>query len=84
MRYLPTQDRGCRRADGEGGVEGRGKEGKELGGYVRVLVDEARGVVDLIVDDDVAILLGGVLRDVRVSEFLVRHCVFCFRLFWFL
>lgn len=42
---------------------------------VRVLVDEACAVVDLVVDDNVEVLLGGVLRDIRVGEFLsLRHC----------
>lgn len=42
---------------------------------VRVLVYEARCVVDFVVDDDVQVLLGVVLRDVGVGEFLVgRHC----------
>lgn len=48
------------------------------GWHVRVLVDEAGRVVDLIVDDDVEILLGGVFRDVGVGEFLSGgHCVEC-------
>lgn len=42
---------------------------------VRVLVDEAGAVVDLVVDDNVQVLLGGVLGDIRVGEFLGRrHC----------
>lgn len=40
-----------------------------------MLVDEACAVVDLVVDNNVEILLGGVLGDVRVGEFLgLRHC----------
>lgn len=48
-----------------------------LGGSdVRVLVHEARGVVDLVVDHQVEVLLGRVFRDIRVGEFLgVRHGV---------
>lgn len=46
-----------------------------IGSDVRVLVDEACAVVDLVVDNNVEVLLAGVLRDVRVSEFLgFRHC----------
>lgn len=36
-----------------------------------MLVDEAGAVVDLVIHDNVEVLLGGVLRDVRVGEFLV-------------
>lgn len=40
-----------------------------------MLVDEACAVVDLVVDNDEEVLLGGVLGDVRVGEFLGRrHC----------
>ena len=57
------------RCDGRGGPRGGGSD-------VRVLVHEARGVVDLVVDDQVQVLLGRVLRDVRVCELLgVRHGV---------
>ena len=57
----------------------KGVSGGELktstGQDVRVLVDEAGAVVHLVVDDNVQVLLGGVLRDVRVGEFLGRrHC----------
>ena len=46
-----------------------------IGSDVRVLVDEACAVVDLVVDNNVEVLLAGVLRDVRVGEFLgFRHC----------
>jgi hypothetical protein len=39
-----------------------------------VLVDEAGGVVDLVVDDHVEVLLGGVLGDIGVGEGLgCRH-----------
>lgn len=38
-----------------------------------MLVDEAGCVVDLVVDDNVEVLLGVVLRDVGVGEFLVGH-----------
>jgi hypothetical protein len=41
---------------------------------VRVLIDEARTVVDLVVHNNVEILLRVVLRDVGVGEFLVGHC----------
>lgn len=44
------------------------------GANVRVLVNEAGCVVDLVVDDNVEVLLGVVLRDVGVGEFLVGHC----------
>jgi hypothetical protein len=41
----------------------------------RVLIDEARAVVDLVVDDEVEILLGVVLGDLLESEFLGGgHC----------
>ena len=43
------------------------------GANVRVLVNEAGCVVDLVVDDNVEVLLGVVLRDVGVGEFLVGH-----------
>jgi hypothetical protein len=42
---------------------------------VRVLVDEAGAVVDLVVDDNVEVLLGSVFRDIGVGEFLVGHGV---------
>lgn len=45
-------------------MTGGGREG----GSVRVLVDKGRGVVDFVVDDDVAVFLGGVGCDVRVGE----------------
>lgn len=46
------------------------------GADVRVLVNEACAVVDLVVDNNVKVLLGGVLRDVRVGELLgLRHGV---------
>jgi hypothetical protein len=35
-----------------------------------VLIDEARAIVDLIVDHKVEVLLGRVLRDVGVGELL--------------
>ena len=38
-----------------------------------MLVDEARRIVHLVVDDNVQVLLGVVLRDVGVGEFLVGH-----------
>jgi hypothetical protein len=41
---------------------------------VRVLVYEARCVVDFVMDYNVQVLLGVVLRDVGVGEFLVGHC----------
>jgi hypothetical protein len=40
---------------------------------IRVLVDEAAGIVHLVVDDNVEVFLGAVLRHVRVGEDLVRH-----------
>ena len=50
---------------------------------IRVLVDEAGGIVDLIVDDHIQVLLGGMLAHIRVGEFLgVGHCgFFCLDLF---
>lgn len=39
---------------------------------VRMLVDKGRGIVDLVVDDNVDVLLGRVLRHFGVGEFL-RH-----------
>jgi hypothetical protein len=48
--------------------------------HVRVLIDEARGVVDLVVYNNVEVLLGVVFRDIGVGEFLVgRHCELCGR-----
>jgi hypothetical protein len=42
---------------------------------VRVLIDEAGAVVDLVVDDEVEILLGVVLGDLLEGEFLGGgHC----------
>lgn len=39
-----------------------------------MLIDEAAGVVDLVVDDHVQVLLGVVARDLLEGEFLVgRH-----------
>jgi hypothetical protein len=43
-------------------------------GHVRMLVHKAGAVVDLVVHHEVDILLGGVLRDIGVGEFLVGHC----------
>jgi hypothetical protein len=40
--------------------------------HLRVLVHEGAGVVDVIMDDQVDILLGRVLRDLGESKFL-RH-----------
>jgi hypothetical protein len=37
-------------------------------GDARVLVDEAAGVVDAVVDDDVEVLLGGMGGDLGVGE----------------
>ena len=40
-----------------------------------MLVDKTRDVVDFIVDDDVEVFLGGVLRHFRVGNFLCSgHC----------
>ena len=44
------------------------------GNDLRVLIHEARRIVDLVVYDHVQIFLGGMVLDLRVSEFL-RHCV---------
>lgn len=55
------------------GVCGQGSFAAEKGRDVRVLVHKAGCVVDLVVDDDVEILLGAVLRDVGVGEFLGGH-----------
>lgn len=38
--------------------------------HVRVLIDEARAIVHLIVDHKVEVLLGRVFRDVGVGELL--------------
>ena len=43
-----------------------------------MLVDEARCVVDLVVHNNVEVLLGVVLRDVGVGEFLVGHCEYVY------
>jgi hypothetical protein len=40
-----------------------------------VLVHEGSHVVDLIVDDQVEVLLGGAGRNLLEGEFLVGHCV---------
>ena len=40
---------------------------------VRVLIDEARSIVDLVVHDNVNVLLAGVLRDVGEGEILAAH-----------
>ena len=42
---------------------------------LRVLINEGRSIVDFVVDDDVEVLLGGVLRYFFVGDFLFRHCV---------
>lgn len=39
-----------------------------------MLIYKARGVVDLVVNDNVQILLGVVFRNIGVAEYLVRHC----------
>lgn len=59
----------CMRREEGGGIS---TAGLPQGGRrnVRVLVNEARGIVDLVVDDHVKIILGVVLGDVRVGEFL--------------
>ena len=43
-------------------------------GDVRVLVNEAGGIVDLVVDDEVKVLLGRVILDLSVRV-LLRHLV---------
>jgi hypothetical protein len=43
-----------------------------------MLIHETRRIVHLVVHNDVAVLLRCVFRDVRVCEFLSRHCVGCF------
>lgn len=40
---------------------------------IRVLINEAAAVVDLVVDDHVQVLLGVVARDLLEGEFLVGH-----------
>lgn len=45
----------------------------ESGRNIRVLVNEAAAVVDLVVDDHVQVLLGVVARDLLEGEFLVGH-----------
>jgi hypothetical protein len=42
-----------------------------------MLIDEARRIVHLVVHDNVQVLLGVVLRDVGVGEFLVGHVDLC-------
>ena len=44
--------------------------GKELWGHVRVLVNEAGAVVDLVVNDHVQVLLGVVGGNLLEGEFL--------------
>lgn len=46
-------------------------------GSLRVLVNKRRAVVDLVVDDEVEVLLGGVLGDLGEGEFFVGHCGLC-------
>lgn len=41
--------------------------------YVRVLVDEGSDIVDLVVNDHVQVLLGGVGRDFGVGECFFGH-----------
>ena len=41
-----------------------------------MLIHKARSVVDLVVDDHVQVLLGGMVLDLRVREFL-RHRYDC-------
>jgi hypothetical protein len=51
-----------------------GIEEKRRGRNVRVLVDEAGGVVDLVVNDHVEVFLGGVLGDLGKGEGLGHDC----------
>lgn len=44
-----------------------------IGKDVRVLIDEAGAVVDLVVDDQIQVLLGVVLGDLLESEFFGGH-----------
>ena len=39
-----------------------------------MLIDKTGSVVDLVVDNEEEVLLGSVLRDLRVGIFLVGHC----------
>lgn len=46
-------------------------------GSLRVLVNKRGAVVDLVVDDEVQVLLGGVLGDLGEGEFFFGHCAVC-------
>jgi hypothetical protein len=62
------------------GEEGKGQRRRSLGRragsqeYSRVLINERRAVVDLVVDDDEKVLLGVVLGNVLVCVLLGSHC----------
>ncbi len=66
---------GCRRVEGKDGMGVRCGAGNVC---LRVLINERRGIVDFIVDDDVEIFLGRVLRYFFVGDFLFRHFVCLF------
>lgn len=58
------------------GVEEAARAGlsEQTGDDIRVLIDEARDIVDLVVDNEVEVLLGVVRLDLRAGELLVgRH-----------
>lgn len=42
-----------------------------------MLVNKRGAVVDLVVDDEVQVLLGGVLGDLGEGEFFFGHCAVC-------
>ena len=67
----PARDRLCIPRLADSHIDGRKYARRKLK-HLRVLVHESRGVVDLIVDDQVEILLVRVLRDLGESKFL-RH-----------
>lgn len=62
-------------AQGEFGGRASPKGGEaRYSGDLRVLVNEAGDVVDLVVNDHVQVLLAGVLGHIRVGELLGGHC----------
>lgn len=56
----------------QAGIDGTRLRRKQSLGYLRMLVDELGGIVDLIVNDDEQVLLGVVLSNILIGELLLR------------
>ncbi len=62
IRYLPPNKK-------------RPRQVEKTENNLRMLINETRGIIDLIVDHQVQILLPRMRADLRISEFLRHRCL---------